>query len=518
MPKYEFPIKLPRFDNEEMIRKKEEYVAKHGYYVDIPGWRDLIKLPTHDEPEQSEFDLWKERRRRYRSKKWYEEKKLPYPGEPPEDVPITSRRFDHITGIVEKKREQYKKVMGSPVPTWRRNITSVLCFFDDIADVTFGIGLAARIVGHLVPRFLSKFFLGPAGWFLILSDIFSLLMIMIGAPIPCIAMKRQMHALSHTIPITKRGKMYHARRMKRILPRRWEWLRLAQATNTLFGIGTCAGAAFGFAYDAVFGTWRQGRGEKVSWGVNPPKLALHEKYNLKMIREIQGLGLGGDELSEEDHLRMIVACNMASQGLKPLLDAWDPLDQVKNIENVELRAPRPEHPTTIWMLEDEGVDIENTIGWPRLNKEWATYEELFESNVDIVSSQADKYLHRNCRNYDGLLGMQQMYEFGMNMLYLMDEPGTPDWEYEPEFGGWLSWIEGGCEYIDCESWAIGGCRSSNHVPMPGGEGKYFVDYCTDGDSFMIKYQKKYPPYLTCRNCKIRLVAPAGQWISSAGRG
>jgi len=167
---------------------------------------------------------------------------------------------------------------------------------------------------------------------------------------------------------------------------------------------------------------------------------------LKMIREIQGLGLGGDELSEEDHLRMIVACNMASQGLKPLLDSWDPLDEVKNLENVEIRAPRPEHPTTIWMLEDEGVDIENSVGWPRLDKEWATYEELFEANVDKVSSQAENYLKRNCRNYAGLLGMQQMYEFGMNMLYLMDEPGTPDWDYEPQYGGWVLWAEGGCDF------------------------------------------------------------------------
>jgi len=521
MPKYKFPISLPRFDDDEMKAKKAAYVAEHGYYVDIPGWRDIIKLPTWNEPEQKEFDLWKERRRRERSKAWYEEKKIPYPWDLPEDVPITARRYDHITKIIEKKREQYKKVMASPVPTWRRNITSVLCFFDDIADVTFGIGVAARMVGHFVPRFLAKFFLGPAGWFLILSDIFSLLMIMVGAPIPCVAMKRMLARLAHTIPITKRGMFSHWTRMERTFPKRWEWLRLAQATNTLFGIGTCAGSVFGFAYDAVFGTWRQGKGEKVSWGVKPPKLSIHEKYNLKMVREIQGLGLGGEELSEEDHLRMFVACNMASQGLKPLMDAWNPLDEVKNIENVELRAPRPEHPTTIWMLEDEGVDIENSIGWPRLNKEWATYEELFLSNVDIVSSQADKYFHRNCRNYEGLFAMQQAWEFGMNMLYLGDEPGTPTWDYEPGYSGWVQWAENGCEFIGCGSFAIGAGVNCKAQTNWIGDAGVVVMGCADINPLWEKYQKANPPYIQCRDCKIYIskdMAPPGyrRWIRAAG--
>lgn len=513
MPKYQFPIKLPRFDDDEMKRKRAAYVAKYGYYVDIPGWRDIIKLPTWDEPKQDEFDLWKYRRKILRSIAWHKAHNIPYTGPLPGDVPIAPRRYEHITKIVEKKREQYKKVMGSPVPTWRRNITSVLCFFDDIADVTFGIGLACRIVGHLVPRFLAKFFLGPAGWFLILSDIFSLLMIMVGAPIPCIAIKRQLHALGHTIPITKRGKMYHARRMKRILPRRWEWLRAAQATNTLFGVGTCAGALFGFAYDATFGTWRQGRGEKVSWGVRPPKLAIHEKYNLKMIREIQGLGLGGEELSEEDHLRMIVACNMASQGLKPLLDAWNPLDEVKNLENVEIRAPRPEHPTTIWILEDEGVDIANTVGWPRLDKEWATYEELFEANVDKVSSQANNYLKRNCRNYEGLLGMQQMWEFGMNMLYLMDEPGTPEFDYESVYGAWVRWAELGCDYADCRNWHIYGCTDGKMQTNWIGTLMVNVYGCSHDFGGHMAKQKKTVPRVSCaRDCWIPLTpdwAPPG---------
>jgi len=444
---YEFPIEIPRFDDEEMIKKKAAYVAKHGYYVHVPGWEDLIKLPTWKEPDEKEFVLWKDRRSLEGKVKWYEEKKLKYVGALPDSIPITDSRYNDISKIVDRKREQYKKMMASPVPTWRRNITSVVCFLDDVADVTFGIGLAARIVGHFVPRFLAKFFLGPAGWLMILSDIFSILMLMVGAPIPCMAIKRNMHRLGQALPITKRGRARHAHRMQRIFPKRWEWLRTFQATNTLFGVGTCAGSVFGFAYDAWFGTYRAAKGEKVTWSVKPPKLAIHEKYNLKMIREIEALGLGGDELSEEDHLRMIVACNMASQGLKPLIDQWDPLDEVEGLEHVEIRAPRPEHPTTIWMLEDEGVDVANSVGWPRLDKEWATYDELWGAYQDTTSRQCQKFFERNSRNYDGLLGMQQAYEFGMNMRYILDEKGTPEWDHDPRVAGYLRWSELGCHLM-----------------------------------------------------------------------
>ncbi|GAH54171.1 unnamed protein product [marine sediment metagenome] len=57
--KFEFPVKIHRFTTEEFDRKKADYVAKYGYEMNIPGFRDILKIGIDKPPTELELAKYK---------------------------------------------------------------------------------------------------------------------------------------------------------------------------------------------------------------------------------------------------------------------------------------------------------------------------------------------------------------------------------------------------------------------------------------------------------------------------
>ncbi len=419
---YKFPISLPRFTDEDMKAKKAAYVSKYGYTISPPKISEIIHIGFHKEPDDQEWEDFKSRKLKRENFK----------------------RHTEIEALLESKRARYRRMLASPAPTWLTNAGSVMCFMDDVNDFAGTAAVVCRIAARFAPKLLTRFFLGPAGWLLLIADIFGLLMSLWRLPLSCIGAKRHFEAVGEYNPFSKKAKARRSRKLRRVLPRKGELIEAAQVTDQLFGIGLCLGPLVGFAQDIVAGTVRTIRGEKVSWHAPPPKPRSHERNALRCLRFAQVVGLAKEVFTEDEHWLIYVVLNAATQLIKPYRDIWDPFDQVEGLEHVLFEAPVPRYATTKFILEEFGIHPEVNVGWPGLDKREATAEDLWNFYQPAAAERFMSFCVRNRRNPLGSTGAQNAFEFSKNMLLLTEGYETVDEEYIEQLQGWHNYFSNGC--------------------------------------------------------------------------
>jgi len=441
---YKFPVSLPRFSDEDMKSKKAAYVAEYGYYISPPKLRNIIHIRFHEEPGDDEFDRYKKSSRLYYLIDRYPTSRSVPAWKKERDELMTASRYYDIADLMQTKRDRYKRMLASPAPTWLTNVGSAMTFMDDVNDFAGTLGVICRIAARFVPRILSRFFLGPAGWMFLIADIMAMFMAPWRGLYSCIASKRQFEAMSDYNPFSKRSRARRARKLRKVLPGKGEMIELLQVTDQLFGIGLCLGPIVGFAQDIVSGTVRTVMGEKVSWHKPPPKLRSHEENALRTLRFAQAAGLASDEFTDDEHWMIYACLNGATQVIKPYRDIWDPFDQVEGLDKLLFEAPVPKYATTKAILEEAGIDAEANIGWPGLNKRLATADELWNFYQGSAAERFMSFCIRNRRNPLGSTGAQNAFEFAKNMLLLTEGYETVDEEFIPELDGWYNYLANGC--------------------------------------------------------------------------
>lgn len=451
MPEWKFPVDLPRFTNDEYEAKKAAYVSEHGYTISPPKISDIIHIGLNREPDDEEFSRYdKSRRLDYLITKYPTSKSVPKWEDQREGL-IDPGRYDNINNLMQRKRDKYNAMLASPAPTWLTNAGSVMTFFDDINDMAGTAAVLCRIAARFAPRILARFFLGPAGWLLLIAELFGLMMTLTRLPISCIVSKRHFHSVSEMNPFSKNARAVRARKLRRVLPGKGELIEMAQASDQLFGIGLCLGPIVGFAQDIVAGTVRAIRGEKVSWHGVPPKPSTPETHALRTLRFAQMVGLAKDIMTEDEHWLYMVALNGATQILKPYFDEWDPFDQVEGMEHALLEPPKPRYATTKSILEEFGVPPGEKIGWPGLDKKEATADELWNFYQDPCAESYTAFAMRNRRNQLGMTGAQNGYDFSKNMLLFASGYETVEENFAPGWDGWNKYYNDGCRLPDCFS-------------------------------------------------------------------
>jgi len=477
---YKFPVSLPRFTDDDMEAKKAAYVAKYGYHVSPPKLSDVIHIRFHKEPDDQEWEDFKSRKLKRENLK----------------------RHTEIEDLLESKRDRYRRILASPAPTWLSNAGSVMTFFDDVNDFAGTLGVVCRIAARFAPKLLTRFFLGPAGWFFLISDIFGLMMSLLRLPLACIGMKRHFEAAADLNPFSKKAKVRRSRKLRKVLPGKGELIEMAQVTDQLFGIGLCLGPLVGFAQDIVAGTVRTIRGEKVSWHGPPPKPRRHEQNAFRVLKFAQVVGLASDEFTEDEHWLIYACLNGATQILKAYRDIWDPFDQVEGLDKLLFEAPRPMHETTKFVLRQFGVDPEAQIGWPGLDKKLATADELWNFYQGPAAERFMSFCVRNRRNPLGSTGAQNAYEFAKNMLLLTEGYETVDEEFIPEMDGWYNYFSNGCVIDDYPSaFRLGSFRFQESYHEIGGKFCKVVVSCIRPRRLLIGAARR-GMYINTRTCRL----------------
>lgn len=461
MIEWKSPVDLPRFTNDEMERKRREYVEKYGYYVTIPGLEEIIHLKAPKEPTQPEFDSWQERRRYEYLITRYPDSRKVRDWREMADRAMPQGRYSEITDLIEDKRLRARRIAASPVPSTVQNIGSVMTFLDDVNDMLGTAGVVMRFAAKLTPRFARRFFLGPAGWLFLAADIAGIIMSLMqtayALPATCLTRKRYLEDLSGVNPFSKKAKTRRARKLRRILPGKGEIIEGLQTTDQLFGVGLCLGPIVGFGLDVISGTVRASRGQKVTWFRKPPDPYNHERRASLMMRHAHAASLIRDEFTEAEHFASLLALNGATQILIPYLKEWNPLDEVEGLEHALLEPPTPEFPTTRFVLEEMGIDWTQAVGWPTINKKEATILELWDADQHTAAKAFWDFCERNRHNDIGMVGAQNAFEFALNMQGMIEAWETVEVEYEPYLQQWIEWHKNGCEFIGCQGAYKQGC-------------------------------------------------------------
>ncbi|MBA7496283.1 hypothetical protein ES702_06882 [subsurface metagenome] len=519
MPKWNFPVSLPQFTDEEFEQQQAEYVAEHGYYVSPPKLGDIIHIRTYDQPDSAEFEKWKVRARvEYLITRYPTSTYVPT-WQDQAQAAIRDRRYFDIKDLLEKQRARRDRMLASPMPTFGKNIASVLTFFDDINDTLGSAAVLGRFAARLMPRVLGRLMLGPIGWLLLLADIAGLVLDIMRMPIACIAGKRMYEGVRDMNPFSKNARVRRANKLRRVLPGKGELLELAQTTDNVFGIGLCLGPILGYGYDVAAGLVRAVRGQKVTWTSPPPPKPTFMQSQQRTLRFAQMLHLAGEEMTDEDHLSMMLALNGATQLMKPWIDEWNPIDQVQGLQHALLIAPTPIYPTTRYILQEIGIGPGERIGWPGLDKTHATIKELWDTCQSTAAARFMDFAKRNRNNYNGACGCQNGYEFGKNMMLMLEGYETVLEEMTPAWQGYYNFFTGGCVLTACGSVARGGCTDSREHIIPFGRSLLHIAGCAHDTRYTSKRLKNDHLTLVCRDCEIVIpssLCPPGfqNWVAS----
>jgi len=407
--KYDFPVKFHRFTTEEFDRKKAEYVAKYGYTMNIPGFRDIVKLGIDKPPNELELAQYKAK-----------------------DVDaLGGIRYQEIKDHMARKKESFLRMMGSPTPTWINNIGTTMTFLDDINDSAGTLSVVCRTAAHLLPKTAAKAFMGPAGWALTIADIANVAMTVMRSPITYVVSKGDLSKASATNPFVKEAKVKRADRLKRLKPSKGEIIEGLQTTKNVFGIGLSLGPIVGAVIEAFTGPYRVLTGKKVNVNWPIPDLSYLEEGAMRGLLAGQTLSNGGQELSDEDHTKVYLVANMATQVLYPLFQEYHPVDQIEGIENIELTAPRPKHPSTKLLFEEEGIDADKHIGFLYADRDHVPASELmdigFDHNLDSFLEYAENTKHTQM----GFIGAQCVNDFAQNSLSLWEDEDQVELDFHP---------------------------------------------------------------------------------------
>ena len=460
MPRWKFPIDPIRFTDDKMKRAKAEYVAEHGYELHLPGITEMITLWNPTEPDDAEFAPWKRRNRaEYLIGKYPTSKSVPRWREESR-IPMAEHRYNEITKIVDRKRARYRRMLASPTPTWMTNIASVMTWFDDVNDLLGTAGVIFRTAAFLVPKVAKRFFLGPAGWLFLAADIFGILLSLtsslMGAPFHCTNYKRHVESVRDANPFSTKSRQRRARKLRRFRPSWGEIIEGAQSTHQTFGRGLCLGPILGAAYDIGFGVYRAAKGERVTLRTLHPTLTAYENLAYKTSRELAALGLATDELTEEDHFRVIMAAYVSQCAIRATILEWNPLDQVDGLQHMRIPAEGPIHPSTRYVLEEFGIKPGERIGWPFLDKEYVSYDEIWNTYRKPLEKATMQYFIRNRYTEQGLIAAQNAKEAGL--MFQSNIEGTNPIELinMPVYQAVFDWTSHGCLCKGLSSISTGG--------------------------------------------------------------
>ena len=349
MPDWTAPFHRPKMTTDEFKLMKAKYIAEHGYTMTVPGLDDIIKINFEKAMTDQEVKDWKNRN---------------YDKFPPE-------RYEAIKAMKAKRKEKFLAMLGSPTPHIVNNAGSIMTSIDDAQDALSTLAMVGVLAIKAAPRVLGKVFSGPVGWTLAGSDVLNTVAHLGFKKMPNMTSKRQIEAATGENLRTKKGRLKAIKKLGLKFPTKAAAIEGLQVTENIFGVGICLGPIVGFVIEAVTGPYRVITGEPVRVKLPVPSVSTLTKIGQIVQRSSIPYFASDLQTSNEEVLSMMIAYYLSCQELLTMQSGWSALDQVENLEDVELLAPTPKHILTREVIEEEGLNIDDVVGWPHNSKPWA---------------------------------------------------------------------------------------------------------------------------------------------------
>jgi len=208
-----------------------------------------------------------------------------------------------------------------------------------------------------------------------------------------------------------------------------EAIQMLQTTDQIYGIGVCLGPLLGLAMSLGSGGVRWVKGEKVSFKNTPSDVEVYQKatdtlhnyarwkqpgpkmskleflvWKEKKIKEgtwglksqqndavLQAINLSSTvygfprRANFVEETAMYGLSEVAWQGVRNVLDVWDPIASVDGLEHIQVEAYNNPNPLIEEMLTEEGIDPEQGIGWPVTGNRWSSFEEIYKTMSPVAA-------------------------------------------------------------------------------------------------------------------------------------
>jgi hypothetical protein len=473
MADYAAPFQLPEFTTEEYQEKKAAYVAENGYTVTFPQIGDIIHISKETPMTVDEMDLWYSGRRNEiperRLMDLYKQKA------------VSKDKYERmLASPIPNWVSNYTSVLTA----WD-NVQDVIISLAAIGRIAlkflprFLLGWLAWPIGVL--------------WLVasVMSMIAAPTMCILN-PMACkrkmkkdLARRRKALKAKGLPPekgtkawakVTK-DKLKHGfkgyAKSGSFLPSFSEGIQALQVTKDIWGVGLSVGPIFGLAYDLMSGGVRWAIGQEVTFKNAPSSIEIYRKAtdakNLyarwerpttpmtqseflawkekKIAAGTWGIQSKQDDdclkamkISQhtygwkhqtvwEEQTALYCMTELAGQGIRNILDHWNPMENVEGLEHIEIEAYNEPNPLIEEMLREEGLDPEKGIAWPQLGKRWATYEEI-QTSLAPVAAENFEYFCENCEDEDLKAVVENSaIEFGLHNIAMLEGTQSIEIQY-----------------------------------------------------------------------------------------
>ena len=375
------PFHMPKFNNAEYLEAKAKHVAKYGYTITVPALSDIFHFGQPKPMSPLEVYEWERGNMEY----------------------FDINRREEIRMEKEHKKDRMLAMLKSPTPEMFAKLGAILTAVDDAQDAISTLGAVARIGRKIAPKALGRIISGPLGMLLTANDILNFITT-VGTPLTFAGFgKRTKDLMTGSNPFTKKARLKRLIKMGKWVPTFGDVVQAAQTTDQIFGIGVSLGPIVGFAQDIFHGAIKSSVGMKVSMKFSPHSVPDYVKTAYSLIKSVPAhLALAWNS-PDEDILLLMQAQAMAQETILPWQRTWNPFDLVNNIEGSLIHCPVPTHPTTLWAMHDLDINIEDVMGWPLVNKVWASPVELAEAYEPGVTKMVFDFVTRHNHDSMGVL-------------------------------------------------------------------------------------------------------------------
>lgn len=354
MPDWLAPFHRPKMTSEEFKKMKAKYIAKHGYTMTVPGLRDIIMIGVEKSLDEGEVKAWRRKDWKY----------------------FSPERYEEIKKMKQKRKDKFLTMLASPTPHIIQNAGSIMTSIDDAQDALGTLAWIGMLAVKAAPRFLGPFLGGPIGWTMTAADTLNTVQRCGYKKIPRLETQSAMHWAEHNSAQPRKVRVKKAINTMKWTPHSSRVVEGLQTSGEVFGIGITLGALVGFGIESVTGPYRRVTGAKVKVKVDWPVL---QHFTMKAQREARSSlsYIGSGLQTDDDEVMMMTAAHyLARQELLVGMKDWNAMENVEDPEEIELKAPVPENILTQEVLQEEGIGLEERIGWPHNNKPWSLVSDL----------------------------------------------------------------------------------------------------------------------------------------------
>ena len=373
------PFHMPKYTTEEFKEMKAKYVAEHGYTITVPGLSDIVHIGIETKMTEEETRLWKARKY--------------------DDIP-EPRRSD-IRAMKQKRKDKFLAMLGSPTPHIVNNAGSLMTSIDDAQDALATLAFLGKVAVVAAPRMIGAVLSGPVGWTMAIAGMLNMMQHLGYQRLGPKKAKRQKDAATQDNPKSKLQKLAKAAKLKGIFPSQGRIVEALQVSDNIFGIGICLGPLVGFAIETVTGPMRRLGGAKVDVKVPWPILQDFTMTAQRQARSQLAYIGAGLQTTNEEVIGMAMANYLGKQQILTDTQDWNAFDNVEDLDKIELLAPVPDNVLTREVIEEEGINIDNVVGWPHSGKKWSLTSDLMNEYDEPCKKYGQDYMELHDHDWWG---------------------------------------------------------------------------------------------------------------------